>query len=38
MGHCGRVHSQRYDWDLITEQWEEAFERVAGNPLLRKAS
>jgi glycosyltransferase involved in cell wall biosynthesis len=37
-GHCGRLHSQRYDWDLITRQWEEAFERVAGRRELRKAS
>jgi glycosyltransferase involved in cell wall biosynthesis len=38
LGHCGRLHSQRYDWDLITDQWEEAFERVAGKQPLRKAS
>jgi glycosyltransferase involved in cell wall biosynthesis len=38
LGHCGRLHSQRYDWDLITEQWEEAFEQVAGKQELRKAS
>jgi len=38
LGHCGRLHSQRYDWDLITAQWEETFERVAGKQPLRKAS
>jgi glycosyltransferase involved in cell wall biosynthesis len=38
MGHCGRLHSQRYDWDLITAQWEDAVERVAGKRELRKAS
>jgi glycosyltransferase involved in cell wall biosynthesis len=37
-GRCGRLHSQRYDWDLITEQWEDAFERIAGKQQLRKAS
>jgi glycosyltransferase involved in cell wall biosynthesis len=38
LGHSGRLHSRRYDWDLITAQWEEAFERVAGKQELRKAS
>jgi glycosyltransferase involved in cell wall biosynthesis len=38
MGHSGRLHSQRYDWDPIAAQWEETFERVAGKPELRKAS
>lgn len=38
MAHAGRLHSQRYDWDLITAQWEETFERAAGKPELRKAS
>jgi len=38
MGHSGCFHSQRYDWDLITTQWEETFERVAGRSELRKAS
>ena len=38
LGRAGRVHSQRYDWDVITAQWEEAFERMAGMEELRKAS
>lgn len=38
LGHCGRLHSQRYDWDLIADRWEETFERVAGRQELRKAS
>jgi glycosyltransferase involved in cell wall biosynthesis len=38
LGQSGRVHSQRYDWDVIAAQWEEAFERVAGKQKLRKAS
>ena len=38
LGHSGRLHSQRYDWDLIAARWEETFERAAGKPELRKAS
>jgi 1,2-diacylglycerol-3-alpha-glucose alpha-1,2-galactosyltransferase len=39
LGQAGRLHSQRYDWDLITRQWEEAFERAAESKQeLRKAS
>jgi glycosyltransferase involved in cell wall biosynthesis len=38
LGHSGRLHSRRYDWDLITAQWEETFERVAVRQELRKAS
>ena len=38
LGHSGRLHSQRYNWDLITAQWEETFERVARKQELRKAS
>jgi glycosyltransferase involved in cell wall biosynthesis len=38
MGHFGRLHSRRYDWDVITAQWEEAFERVAGKQEIRKVS
>lgn len=29
MGRAGREHSQKFDWDLITAQWEEVFVRVA---------
>src|SRR6266567_7889922 len=36
MGHAGRLHSRRYDWDLIAAQWEETFQRVAGKAELRK--
>ena len=42
MGRAGRSHSQRYDWDVIAQQWEEAFERVfargTAKPELRIAS
>jgi len=38
IGRAGRLHSLRYDWDVIARQWEATFERVAGKPGLRKAS
>ena len=38
LGRAGRLHSLRFDWDVITAQWAEMFERVAGNGELRKAS
>ena len=28
MGQAGRLHAERFDWDLITRQWEVAFERI----------
>lgn len=28
MGHAAAIHSQKYNWDEITLQWEEAFERA----------
>lgn len=38
LGLAGRLHSQRYDWDLITRQWEDAFEAAGSRQELRKAS
>jgi glycosyltransferase involved in cell wall biosynthesis len=38
LGRAGRLHSRRFDWDVITEQWQEIFERAAGNREWRKAS
>jgi glycosyltransferase involved in cell wall biosynthesis len=29
MGRCARLHIERFDWDLITRQWEEAFIKLA---------
>jgi glycosyltransferase involved in cell wall biosynthesis len=29
MGRASRVHSERFDWDPITRQWEEIFVRLA---------
>jgi glycosyltransferase involved in cell wall biosynthesis len=29
MGRAARTHSERFDWDSITRQWEEVFVRVA---------
>ena len=28
LGEAGRRHSQRFDWDVITKQWEAIFERL----------
>ena len=38
MGHAGRLLSQKYDWDLITQQWAETFVQLAGRQALRFAS
>ena len=38
MGRAGRRHSQNFDWDLITAQWDEAFTRLAYGDRLRRAS
>lgn len=29
LGHNGRRHSYKFDWDIITRQWEEIFWRLA---------
>jgi glycosyltransferase involved in cell wall biosynthesis len=29
MGRASRAHSERFDWDIITPQWEEIFLRLA---------
>lgn len=31
MGRAGHLHSKKFDWDLITRQWEDIFGRVAGS-------
>lgn len=31
LGRCGRSHIAKFDWDLITKQWEEIFLRFCGN-------
>jgi glycosyltransferase involved in cell wall biosynthesis len=28
LGRAGRLHSEKFDWDIITRQWEEVFERL----------
>jgi glycosyltransferase involved in cell wall biosynthesis len=38
LGHAGRSHSQNFDWDLITKQWEQAFAEIVGGGTLRRAS
>jgi glycosyltransferase involved in cell wall biosynthesis len=38
LGRAGRLHSRRFDWDVIAAQWESIFEYAAGNRELRKAS
>ena len=38
LGRNGRRLSEKYDWDVITAQWEEAFARSAAQRQLRKAS
>ena len=38
-GDAGRLHSRRYDWDVIAAQWQETFDRVARRRFeLRKVS
>jgi glycosyltransferase involved in cell wall biosynthesis len=38
LGRNGRRLSEKYDWDVITAQWEEAFTQLAMQRELRKAS
>jgi len=38
MGRAGRELSQKFDWDLITQQWEETFSEIAEGRRLRCAS
>lgn len=38
MGEAGRLHAQKYDWDVISSQWSETFQRLAGEIELRHAS
>jgi glycosyltransferase involved in cell wall biosynthesis len=38
MGRAGRELSQRFDWDLITRQWEETFFELAQREELGRAS
>lgn len=37
-GHAGRDLSKKFDWDLITANWEDAFISLAEPNLLRSAS
>jgi glycosyltransferase involved in cell wall biosynthesis len=38
LGRNGRCLSEKYDWRLITAQWEEAFVQAVSDSELRKAS
>lgn len=38
VGRAGRLHSRRFDWDVITARWAETFEGLMGNRELKKAS
>jgi glycosyltransferase involved in cell wall biosynthesis len=38
LGRCGRNHSEKYDWDLISSRWAETFERLAEKQELKEAS
>ncbi len=38
LGRNGRRLSEKYDWDVITAQWEETFMQLATQSELRKAS
>jgi len=38
LGHAGRLHSLKFDWSLITPQWEEAFVTFANATADRQAS
>jgi glycosyltransferase involved in cell wall biosynthesis len=38
LGRAGRLHSQQFDWDLITHQWEKTFADMATSHALRYAS
>ena len=38
LGKQGRHHSEKFDWDLITRQWEEIFLRVSSRQLLGRAA
>jgi glycosyltransferase involved in cell wall biosynthesis len=29
MGQAAEAHTQRFDWDVIAAQWQEAFEQAA---------
>jgi hypothetical protein len=37
-GRNGRRHSEKFDWDVITGQWEDAFIQSAGQHEMRQAS
>jgi glycosyltransferase involved in cell wall biosynthesis len=38
MGRAGRRHSQKFDWDPITQEWASTFVELAGVQTLRYAS
>ena len=37
LGDAGRKHSQQFDWDIITRQWEEIFDRLGSAKTKRSA-
>lgn len=38
LGSAGRAHAHNFDWNLITEKWEEVFMRVAASPIRRQSA
>jgi glycosyltransferase involved in cell wall biosynthesis len=38
LGHEGRQHSLKFDWDVVTAQWAETFERITNEREMRRAS
>ena len=38
LGHAGRQHSLKFDWDVITAKWAETFARLDGEQEIRRAS
>ena len=37
-GRAGRLHSQKFDWDLIAREWEKTFLGLSEGHALRNAS
>lgn len=38
LGRAGRKFSQRFDWDVVTRQWEEVFERLTSGKVSARAA
>jgi glycosyltransferase involved in cell wall biosynthesis len=38
LGQAGRLHSRKFDWDLITREWEKTFVGLSEDRALRNAS